>query len=361
MAGNDVAIIVPVFREVGNIRKLVAGLHANLPDIDWEVVFVDDDSDDGTFEEIENLARCDARVRGLLRVHERGLSSAAIAGLLSAKADYLVVMDGDGQHDPAIIPKLLAPLRHAKADITSAARDFSAIANHTLSQRRRTLSLWANRAASLAIGRKLVDPMTGFFAIRSDAFRTIVRDLSDAGFKLLMDILIRSPALRHQEVLFEFKPRETGQSKLDLANAWQFASYLAAHFSGRLVPARFISFLAVGTIGLAVHFSLLYPALALGISFAGAQTIAAVTTTCWNFWLNNLLTFRDRRLTGWKIIPGVLAYLLATSIGIVGNVAVASKIHQDYAAVVSLSALAGITIDTVWKFVVANTLIWRRK
>ena len=98
-----------------------------MPDIDWEVVFVDDDSDDGTFKEIEDLARRDVRVRGLLRVHERGLSSAAIAGLLSAKADYLVVMDGDGQHDPTIIPKLLAPLRRAEADITSAARDFSAI------------------------------------------------------------------------------------------------------------------------------------------------------------------------------------------------------------------------------------------
>ena len=86
MAGNEVAIIVPVFREAGNIRKLVTGLHASLPDIDWEVVFVDDDSDDGTFKEIEDLARRDVRVRGLLRVHERGLSSAAIAGLLSAKA-----------------------------------------------------------------------------------------------------------------------------------------------------------------------------------------------------------------------------------------------------------------------------------
>ena len=117
MPGNDVAVVVPVINEVGNVQLLVDELYEHLSDYDWEVVFVDDDSTDGTTASLRRLARRDDRVRLVLRVNQRGLATAALSGMLTTKSRMIVLMDGDGQHDPAVIPSLVAPLAKGDADI----------------------------------------------------------------------------------------------------------------------------------------------------------------------------------------------------------------------------------------------------
>src|SRR5689334_6993011 len=142
MAGNDIAVVVPVFREADNIASLISELRQHLNAFDWEVVFVDDDSDDGTAG-----ARTDERVRLVLRVHERGLATAGTAGMLTTKARCIVLMDGDGQHDPRYIPDLIGPIAREEADIVSAARSLDQLDEAAFNLRRRHLSNLANRIA----------------------------------------------------------------------------------------------------------------------------------------------------------------------------------------------------------------------
>ena len=300
MEGNDIAIVVPVFREANNIAPLIAELHQHLGAYEWEVVFVDDASDDGTTDIIRACARADARVRLVLRVNERGLATAGVAGMLTTKARWIVVMDGDGQHDPKYIPDLIAPIAAGEADIVSAARSLDEVPETVLSRRRRQLSALANRLAGRLLRRQLVDPMSGFFAVRADSFWGSVRKLSNGGFKLLLDLLVSDPRMRHREIPFRFRERRTGESKLDLANSWQFLCFVLSKALGGVLPVRFVSFLLVGASGVIIHFITLYPALWFEVPFAIAQLGAALAATTWNFALNNVLTFRDRRLSGWR-------------------------------------------------------------
>ena len=359
MPGNDVAVVVPVFREADNIASLVSELHQHLTAYDWEVIFVDDDSDDGTAEVVRSYARTNERVRLVLRVHERGLATAGIAGMLTTKSRCIVLMDGDGQHDPRYIPDLIGPIARKEADIVSAARAVGQLDEAALNLRRRNLSIFANWLAGVFIGRAVIDPMSGFFAINAEVFNRSVRGLSTGGFKLLLDLLISNPRMRHREIPFEFRQRRAGESKLDLANAWDLVCFLISKAVGSVLPPRLISFALVGASGVLVHFSVLYPIIWSGLPFTIAQLIAAFAASAWNFGLNNFLTFRDRQLTHWRLLPGFTKYIAIASVGIVANVAVASATFNSFRGFIALSALAGIAIDAVWKYFMSNLLVWR--
>jgi dolichol-phosphate mannosyltransferase len=360
MAGNDIAVIIPVFREADNVASIIGELHKHLSGYDWEVVFVDDDSDDGTADVVRSYTRTDERIRLVLRVHERGLATAGTAGMLTTKSRCIVLMDGDGQHDPRYIPELIAPIARQEADIVSAARVLDHLDEAALNLRRRYLSSFANRLAAAFLQRPVSDPMSGFFAISADAFNRTVRRLSTGGFKLLLDLLISNPSMRHLEIPFEFRKRRSGESKLDLANAWELVCFLTSKAFGGVLPPAFISFGLVGASGVIVHFAVLYPALWSGLTFATAQLIAALVASAWNFGLNNSLTFRDRQLTRFGLLPGFAKYIAIASVGIAANVAVASATFNNFRGLVTLSALAGIAVDAVWKYFMSNLLVWRK-
>jgi len=360
MAGPRVSIIIPVFNEAANVEPMVAAIDEAMVDDDWEILFVDDDSPDGTADKVTEVARRDARVRLVLRVSDRGLAKACIQGMLSSTADYLCVIDGDGQHDPKTIARLLAPLQTGEADIVSGARDLNdGGALEGLSSGRRKLSQVGNALCNFAMGREVTDPLTGLFAIRRDAFLRVARRLSDSGFKLLFDILASDHALRHREVGFTFRSRMHGESKLDMLNLWQFFVLLIEKLSRGIVSARFVSFILVGGSGVAVHFAVFLPALAAGISFPVAQTMAAVIAMTSNFLLNNQLTFRDRRLSGFDIVRGWFLFLIISSVGLVANVAVASLTFQQFQGFALLASMTGVIMDAIWKFVVSGQLVWR--
>jgi len=177
---------------------------------------------------------------------------------------------------------------------------------------------------------------------------------------LLLDLLISNPSVRHLEIPFEFRKRRAGESKLDLANAWELLCFLISKVFGGVLPPTFISFGLVGASGVFVHFAVLYPAIWSGLTFAKAQLIAALMASAWNFALNNSLTFRDRQLTRWGLLPGFAKYIAIASVGIAANVAVASATFNNFRGLVALSALAGIAVDAVWKYFMSNLLVWRR-
>lgn len=121
--GPELCIVVPTFNEAGNVAVLVERLTEVLAGTDWEAVFVDDDSPDGTAARVRTLGRADGRVRCIRRIGRRGLSSATIEGMLSTSAPFVAVMDGDLQHDEALLPQMLDRLRSGAAELVIASRD----------------------------------------------------------------------------------------------------------------------------------------------------------------------------------------------------------------------------------------------
>jgi dolichol-phosphate mannosyltransferase len=355
-------VVIPVLNEADNVRGVVRELELALTGIDWEVQFVDDDSTDATAQTIEQLARENPRVRLILRVADPGLAQSCIQGMLSSSADFLCVMDGDGQHDPASIPAMLDRLEREGVDLVSGARDLGSDRDGAvLGGGRTALSELGNALVRMTLRRDVRDPLTGFFVIRRAAFLGAVRGLGNSGFKLLVDILATAPSLRHAENPIRFRPRAGGHSKLDARALWLFAMLLVEKASRGLIGARVASFLAIGSAGLAVHMSVLHVLLSVGQPFAFAQTGAALTAVTFNFLFNNLLTFGDRRFTGWALLPGWAGYLALCSVGLVANVSIASWVYGHIVGIASIAALAGIALDVLWKFVISDRLLWRRR
>jgi dolichol-phosphate mannosyltransferase len=354
------SVVIPVLNEAGNVRGVAHELDGALAGIDWEVQFVDDDSADATAEAVRQLAREDRRVRLILRVADPGLAPSGIQGMLSSSADFLCVMDGDGQHDPSCIPEMLRTLEQEGVDVVSAARDTGPDRDGAvLGRGRAALSEFGNALVRRTLRRDIADPLSGFFVIRRAAFLGVVRGLGNSGFKLLVDILASGPSLRHAEVPIRFRPRAGGRSKLDARALWQFAMLLVEKASRGAIAARVASFLAIGSAGLAVHMAVLYALLAGDLSFAKSQTGAALTAVTFNFFFNNLLTFADRRFTGWALLRGWAGYLALCSVGLVGNVSIATWVYGQIHGIASLAALSGIALEVLWKFVISDRVLWR--
>ena len=190
----ELAVVVPTFNERANVAVLVDRLDACLAGLAWEVVFVDDDSPDGTAEAVRELARRDPRVRCLRRVGRRGLASACVEGMLATSAPLLAVMDADLQHDEALLPAMVERLREGDVDLVVGTRYAAGTAVPGWDEGRRRMSRLATRLGRAALGVPLSDPMSGFFAVRREALERVVRGLSAVGFKILLDILATRPA-----------------------------------------------------------------------------------------------------------------------------------------------------------------------
>lgn len=353
------SIVVPTFNELHNIRELLRRLEATLGATRWEVVFVDDDSPDGTATEVRNIAQVDPRIHCLQRVGRRGLSSACIEGMLATSAPTIAVIDADLQHDETVLPKMLAEIEQGRADLVIGTRyaDGGSLGNWSAS--RRAMSQLATRMSRVIMRQPVSDPMSGFFMLKREVLNTTVHNLSGLGFKILLDILAttREP-LRIAEVPYCFRNRFAGESKLDEMVMWEYGMLLADKAIGRYVPVRFLTFSIVGGIGIFVHMALLTVAVrGFELSFTIAQSVATAITMICNFALNNLLTYRDRRLKGWRWIKGLLSFMIACSVGALANVGIATYLFGNRTQWM-LAALAGVLVGSVWNFAVTQIYTW---
>jgi dolichol-phosphate mannosyltransferase len=361
------AVVIPTFNEAANVAEVVRRLDAALRGVAWEAIFVDDDSPDGTAARVRDLGAADRRVRCLRRVGRRGLSTACIEGVMATAAPVVAVMDGDLQHDERILPRMLAAIEDGDADVVVGSRYVEGGGVGDWSARRARMSDLASRLGRAATGVTLSDPMSGFFMLRRDAFEEAAHDLSGVGFKILLDFLTSAPAgLRIREEPYVFRSRVAGESKLDSAIALEFLTLLLAKTVGRYVPVKFIVFSAVGAIGLVVHLAALFLGHKLGgLDFGAAQTVATLTAMTFNFFLNNALTYRDRRLRGWGLLRGWISFSLACSVGAVANIGIAVYAFENYARGAALdwvwSAAAGVLVGAVWNYAVTAVYTWGRR
>jgi len=357
------AIILPTLNERENVAPMIARLEEALGPEGWEAVFVDDSSADGTAELLREIARIDHRVRVIQRIGRRGLASAAIEGMCATAAPFVALMDADHQHDPALLPQMLAAVENGEADIAIASR-FAAggTAAGLASARRERGSRLANRLARMLTGAQLSDAMSGYFLMRTETLRGQASRLSGIGFKILLDILATArPRLRVKEFPLTFEQRLAGESKLDRAIAFDFLVGLYERWFGSVVPTRYALFGTVGAMGVAVHFAVVWLLfIAGGTLYAVAQSAATVVAMTFNFWLNNFLTYRDQQLSGAKaVLLGWLGFCATCAVGALANVAVASLL-QARGLHWALATLSGILIGSVWNYALSSRFIWGR-
>ena len=356
----ELSIVVPTFKERGNVAELVQRLDAALEGVDWEVIFVDDNSPDGTTEVVKTIAAADPRVRCLRRVSRRGLAGACIEGMLSSSAPYVGVMDADLQHDENVLLRMLGILKKGDTDLVVGSRYIAGGSAKVFSKGRGMMSKAAGSLARILTRIELTDPMSGFFMMRRDRFDPLAASLSTSGFKILLDIVLTAKGgLRIVEEPYVFGTRTYGESKLDAQVGLDFLGLLLTKLTGGAVTPRFLSYALVGSIGLLVHLAALRLSLA-SFTFEASQTIATFVAMTGNFLLNNSLTFRDSRLTGFAFVKGLLGFYAISSVGALTNVGVASWLYV-YQPTWWLAGLAGALMGVVWNYSMSTLLVWRAK
>ena len=358
----ELALVVPTYNESANIQPLLAALEPVLQGIEWEVVFVDDDSPDGTADLVRGLAVKNPRVRIVHRIGRKGLASACIEGILATAAPYVAVMDADLQHDESILPEMLRLLKSQDLDLVVGSRNVEGGSMGGFERKRVLLSRVGSYLARKVCRADLSDPMSGFFVLNRQFFDEEVRRLSGVGFKILFDIVASSSRpVRLKEVPYGFRSRQRGESKLDVNIGVEYLSLLVDKLIGGLLPTRFVLFSLVGGLGVGIHLGIL----ALlhfwtTLPFAYAQGTATLVAMICNFLVNNVMTFRDRRLRGSHLVPGLLKYCAACSIGAVINVSFAQFLARS-GVVWYLAGFGGLTISSVWNYWVNTILTWRDK
>jgi dolichol-phosphate mannosyltransferase len=350
------SVVVPTKNERENVARLVERLETALPTVALELIFVDA-SGDGTADAIEAIGERSEHDVVLLRESPdrrgAGLGGAVVQGLRAARAPWACVMDADLQHPPELIAELLERAESGELDLVVASRYCGHGDSGGLSPGRTLLSRATTTAARLLFPRRLrsvADPMSGFFLVRRDALD--LDRLRPRGFKILLDILIRHPALRAEEVSFAFGERRAGRSKATVREGLRYLSLLA--------QLRFARFGAVGASGLVVNTILLATLTdVVGLFYVVSAVIATQGSTLWNFCLTELWVFSDRehrrrrstRLALFFLmnnaalaVRGPLLVLLTSGFGV----------HYVVSNVISLAGL------TLMRFALADTWIWAK-
>jgi dolichol-phosphate mannosyltransferase len=356
------SLVVPTFNERDNVNTLYRKLETALRGVAWEVLFVDDNSPDGTWDAVRGLALRDGRVRCIRRIGRRGLSGACIEGILASSAPYAAGMDADLQHDETQLTKMLSLLQTGQAELVVGSRYIDGGSAASFDRGRAGASALATEVAKRLLKVSIADPMSGFFMIRRDRFEELAPALSTQGFKILLDIVATAHGrLKTVEIPYAFGARLHGESKLDSMVALDFLGLVLAKFTHDIVSLRFLLFALVGGTGLFVHLGTLFVALRLfHVPFAGAQAAGAFVAMTSNFILNNFLTYRDQRLKGFAILGGLLAFYLVCSVGLFANVGVAFSVY-DKQPIWWLAGAAGALMGVVWNYAMSGLFVWRRR
>jgi dolichol-phosphate mannosyltransferase len=311
-----VTIVSPTYNEAENVPRLVSELCAALSGIDYELLIADDDSPDRTWAIAQELANTNSRLRVRRRTSDRGLSPAVIEGFLWSSSEYVAVMDADLQHDPAILPQMIAAM-DAGAEIAVGSRYVEGGGTGTWSTVRRFESWVTTKLAQSFLGVELRDPMSGFFILRGSDFNRIHPQLDASGFKILLEIIARLAPSRVEEVPYTFRRRVAGQSKLSSKVALQYVGQLWRLSSvSRYMSVRLMKFALVGASGTIVNLCAFWSfARFLGVRDWRISALASLFANLTNYVFNNAWTFVDRGRRRRSLMRGYATYFRFSLVG----------------------------------------------
>jgi len=353
----ELSVIIPTYNERDNIIPLVQRIDRALQGHACEIVFVDDNSRDGTADMIRNMSSPHP-VRLLVRTDKRGLGSAVVDGIGLAGAPVIAVMDADLQHPPETLPGLLKAMREG-ADIAVASRYAKGGGCEGWSLLRRVISKGAIVLAHMLLPsvRKVHDPMSGYFMFRRDSID--VAKLKPTGFKILLETLVVGGAKQAAEVPYIFQTRTRGESKLSSRQQIDYLKHLLSLFyrSGELW--RFLKFCLVGLSGVGVNLGILW----LLVEKAGlfkvlSSAIAIEVSIITNFLLNNYFTFGDKRQSGSFLLRlGKFNIISLAGAGI--NLGLFWFFTSVLDVYYILAQVFGIIIATLWNYFLNTIWTWR--
>jgi dolichol-phosphate mannosyltransferase len=353
----ELSVVVPAFGERDNILPLLGALEKALQGLDWETIIVVDDAFDGTEDVVRKRAQEDRRVRCVHRIGRRGLASACIEGMLASSAPYLVVIDADLQHDEALVPKLLDAAKRDGADVVVASRYMEGGSTGDLASDRVRISRLAS-ALSQVLCKGLTDPMSGFFVVRRSFLERVVRRVYGRGFKILLDLVAAGRGeVRVAELPYRMRSRQHGESKLGARVIAEYFMLILYHLTGRLLPARFFLFAAVGVTGMGVHLAVLTATFGATGSFLVSQSLAIWVAMTSNFFLNNMFTYGDQRLRGAALWRGLISFYVACGIGAFISLAVAEWLFLQSVAYWA-AGMAGALVAALWNFFTTASFTW---
>jgi dolichol-phosphate mannosyltransferase len=356
---KSISIIIPTYNESKNITPLVERIAGALAGRDYEVVFVDDDSRDGTAELINELA-AKYPVRVMVRKDERGLASAVVHGIDHTGGDTVVVMDADLQHPPEVIPALLDKVSNG-FDVAIASRYVEGGGYKEWGLIRKIISAGAIMLAHLFLPttRPVKDPMSGFFSFK----RAVVADarLKPSGYKILLEVLMEGKFRGIAEVPFNFNLRHGGESKLNARQQIEYLKHLSSLMWRKGEYLRFLKFCLVGASGVGVNEGLLWLLKEkAGLPYLGSAAVAIETSIITNFILNNYFTFLERNQPGARaFFSRLLKFNLISLAGLGINLGILALFTEVFGIYYLLANLIGIAVAFIWNYLVNTWWTWR--
>ncbi|MEU6364555.1 glycosyltransferase family 2 protein [Streptomyces sp. NPDC046931] len=355
-----VTLVVPTFNESGNIRELLRRITESVPSrLPCEVVFVDDSTDDTPDVIFREAQDCPFPVTVLHRQEPAGgLGGAVVEGMKAAGSDWIVVMDGDLQHPPSLVPELIGTGERTNAALVVASRYIKGGSRAGLAGGYRIAvsrgATWLTKSLFPRRLRGISDPMSGFFAVRRSAVAAEV--LQPLGYKILLELAVRSRPRRVAEVPFVFQDRFAGESKSTAREGFRFLRHLAGLRTASPI-ARMVAFGLIGASGFVPNLVGLWALTRLGLHYLPAEILANQLGVAWNFLLMEHLLFRERRRhRHWWDRMGRFA-LLANADLVLRIPLIALLVHEFGTGALPATALA-LVMTFVLRFVGTEALVY---
>lgn len=357
---TPVSVVVPTYREAENIPLMIERLGALRisQDIDLELIFVDDDSRDGSVEAVAAAGQDWCRI--MVRTESRGLSSAVIDGFHTARHPVLICMDGDLSHPPETIPRLVLALA-AGAQFAMGSRYVpGGTTDDDWGMYR-----WLNSRIATLMARPLTsarDPMSGFFALRKADFASAT-ELNPIGYKIALELIVKCGFENVAEVPFNFTDRVHGESKLTLRQQLLYIRHLRRLYLHRFANAMYIAqFFTVGASGVVVNLTVLTLLQLLGFGNAACLAGGIAVSVCTNFLLNRRFTFSYARHR--NILHQFLGFVSVSAVGIVTNYGLAmftaARLPAESPFSLHLAALVGIGGGMIFNYLGNRYVVFRK-
>ncbi|TGK00572.1 glycosyltransferase family 2 protein [Leptospira semungkisensis] len=350
----SVSVILPTYNESENLPIAADRISRSLSGFNHEIIVVDDDSPDHTWEIAENLQEKIPQLRVIRRLTGKGLSSAVLTGMGAAEGEVFVVMDSDLQHDEKILPEMIRSFYERDVDLCLGTRYAKGGSTGKWSWIRIGISRFANFLAKRLLGIPVSDPMSGYFGIKRSVYSETVNEINPRGFKILLEFLGRSKEdLKIEEIPYTFQTRVHGKTKLNNSVIKNFFLAVLDIRFGKWISPTFLLYSIVGATGVVVNLlgfllgeALDFPELTTGFAILDPVSISVLfgieLSIVSNFLLNNYFTFYERRYSEWKL---PLGFLLFQSVSIFGILVQVLSFHFIYQSL--LSEMTGINAFTL--------------